>query len=349
MSQHDVPRRGPSRGGSTLSVVPSETRRFLAIVASVAVGAMVTLQSKINGELGDRLGDGPRAGVLGAVVSFGTGLLLLSVLLLLLPAWRRDLGRLRIAVRERRLRGWQLLGGLAGATLVASQTVTVSSIGVALFIVAVVAGQTSSALAVDHAGLSPSGKAPVTAPRVVGALLAIVAVAVSSSGLLSTPAGGALLLLALFPLLAGGLTSVQQAVNAHVAQASSPWVATWNNFVVGTTALVIAFGVTLLLPGRIDGLPGEWWLYLGGVIGVLFIATGALVVRVVGVLMFGLASVSGQVLSAIVLDLVTAPEQVTTATYAGAALTLVGVSVAAFGGRVARRRAARRDRANTPS
>ena len=312
--------------------------RAVALPGAFTVGVLATLQSKVNGTLAVDLGHGPRAGIAAAVVSFGSGLLLLSLLLLLLPSWRRDLRRLRATVRvpvgEGGLPRWQLYGGLAGASLVASQGLSVGTIGVALFVVAVVAGQTSSALLVDHHGLGPSGRAAVTPGRVAGAGLAVVAVVISGAGSLS---GGLLVVvLALLPLLAGGATAVQQAVNAQVARVSSPWVATWNNFLVGTTGLVVVLLLTLLLPGRLDGLPSDWWLYTGGTIGVCFIAGAALLVRVVGVLMFGLATVAGQVLAAVVVDLVTEPEQVTAWTYAAAALTVLGVAVAGLSGRRSR-------------
>ncbi len=319
--------------------------RVAALPGAFAVGVMVTLQSKVNGTLAGRIGDGPRAGLAAAVVSFTTGLVLLTALLLALPAWRRDLHRLRASVAERDLPRWQLLGGLGGAALVATQGLSVGTIGVALFIVAVVAGQTSSALLVDHVGLGPSGRAVVTRGRVAGAALAVAAVVVSGAD--SLGGGLGVVVLALLPLVAGGGTAVQQAVNAQVARRSSPWVATWNNFLVGTCSLVVAWLLTLLLPGRLDGLPGDWWLYAGGGIGVVFIAGSTLLVPVVGVLMFGLATVAGQVVAAVVVDLVTDPAQVTARTYVAAVLTVVGVAVAGLSQRRARRRGAEQGRRET--
>lgn len=308
-----------------------------ALPGAFTVGVMATLQSKVNGTLAGRIGSGPRAGIGAATVSFGTGLAILTVLLLLLPSWRRELDRLRRSVASGDLPRWQTLGGLAGASLVASQGLSVETIGVALFVVAVVAGQTSSALVVDHHGLGPAGRALVTPGRVIGAGLAVVAVVVS--GLDSFAGGLLVVVLAVLPLLAGGATAVQQAINAQVARVSSPWVATWNNFLVGTCGLLVVLLGTLLLPGRLDGLPGEWWLYTGGAIGVCFIAGAALLVPVVGVLMFGLAAVAGQVLAAVVVDLVTEPQSVTTRTYVAAVLTVAGVAVAGTSQRRARLRA----------
>jgi transporter family-2 protein len=77
--------------------------------------------------------------------------------------------------------------------------------------------------------------------------------------------------------------------------------------------------------------PTEPWLYLGGPIGVMFIAAAAVVVRVTGVLVLGLASIAGQVVGAVVIDLVLPTEGARpgVATLVGVALTLVAVGIAA--------------------
>jgi transporter family-2 protein len=132
---------------------------------------------------------------------------------------------------------------------------------------------------------------------------------------------------------AGAAIAAQQAVNGRVGvAASSPFTAAWMNFAVGTTVLLVALGVRGATGGpALSGAPQPWWLYTGGVLGVIFIATAALVIRHLGVLLFSLCQVAGQVIGAIIVDLV-APagtESVTAATLAGAALTLVAVLVGA--------------------
>jgi transporter family-2 protein len=56
-------------------------RRALGIALAASVGLSVSTQARINGELAVRLGDGVAA----AVISFGTGLVLLAVLVPLFP------------------------------------------------------------------------------------------------------------------------------------------------------------------------------------------------------------------------------------------------------------------------
>ncbi|MFJ6195199.1 DMT family transporter [Micromonospora sp. NPDC092111] len=314
-------------GTASTPTLPA-ARRIIGVGLATAAGLGVAVQSRINGELGVRLADGIAA----AVVSFGLGLLVLLVLVPALPGGRRGLADLRRALRDGSLRPWQCLGGVCGAFLVATQGLTIGTLGVAVFTVAVVAGQSASSLAVDRAGLGPTGRQPVTAARLAGAVLTVLAVLLAVADRLGDPAA---LALALLPLLAGVGIAWQQAVNGRVrAAAGSALTATLVNFTVGTAALLATFAVDAAVRGRPTGaLPTEPWLYLGGPIGIVFIAIAAAIVRFTGVLLLGLATIAGQVVGAVLLDLVlpTEASHPGVATLAGAALTLVAVLVAALG------------------
>jgi len=309
--------------------------RRLSIPAMIGVGALVALQAEVNGRLAAELGHGVRSGITAAVISFGSGLLLLSALVLLEPRTRRGVGRITAAARTGRLRWWQLIGGIAGAFVVASQGLTVETIGVALFTVAVVAGQSSSSLAVDHAGLGPAGRQRVTTARALGALLSVAAVFLAVAERLSgaDALGSAALALALLPLAAGCAAAYQQAVNGQVNEVGGPWAATWNNFVVGTAMLAVLLAVSFAVPGDLQAPPTTWWLYSGGLLGAGFISASAVLVQVHGVLVLGLCTVAGQVLGAVAIDAIVADVPVGTLSVAGAVLTLVGVAVAASPGR----------------
>ncbi|MCP2261548.1 transporter family-2 protein [Streptoalloteichus tenebrarius] len=306
--------------------------RGIGLVAALGIGLVIAAQSRVNGELGHRLGDGIAA----AVVSFGGGLVVLLVLVPASPWGRRGLTRLRAALRDRSLRPWQCLGGVCGAFFVVGQGLTVATLGVALFTVAVVAGQAASGLAVDRAGLGPAGPQPLTLPRVLGAGLAVVAVVIAVSGRLGDPAGWAL---ALLPALAGAGLAWQQAVNGRVRGAAGAALpAAFVNFLTGTAALLLVLVVDLAVRGLPDAAPADWWLYAGGPLGIVFIAGAAAVVRITGVLVLGLGSVAGQLVGAVLLDVfVPAPGQsVDTATFVGTGLTLVAIVLAVLPGRVSR-------------
>ncbi len=346
----------PTAGGSGSGDQPDPTTRLLEIVAvpaMVGMGGLVALQSDLNGRLAGELGSGLRAGTAAAVVSFGSGLVVLVLVALLVPRVRRQAAATVGAARSGALRPWQLLGGVAGASLVASQGITVGTIGVALFVVAVVAGQTSSALLVDHLGLGPSGRRAVSGGRVVGAALTLAAVVVSVSGRLEGAGAltGAALLLALLPLLAGAATSWQQAVNGRVSGVGGPMAAALLNFAVGTACLLLLLLVSLAVQGELAGPPalsGGWWLYTGGLMGVVFISGAALLVRVHGVLVLGLCTVAGQVVASLLIQGVSG-DHLDLTTVLGGVVALVGVTIGAWASRRAARSGARPTGAGPPA
>ena len=326
------------------SPTPFKSRRsrvalLAGLAAAFCVGALVALQSKVNGALAVRLGGDVPAGLEAALISFGGGLILLLAATALSPSLRRRLADVAAALRERLLRPWQVVGGACGAFLVSTQGLTIHIIGVALFTVAVVAGQSVGALVVDNLGLGPAGRRPISTVRVVGAALAVVAVVISVSGRVGDVGGisGSEWLWLLLPLIAGLVTTWQQAMNGVVAVVGSPGAATVINFVAGTVVLLAVVGVAAGVTGGLSAPPSaglaDAWLYLGGPMGIAFIWLAARLVRTLGVLLLGLATVAGQVLGALVIDLV-AEHPLTWQTVAGAVLTLVGVAVAALAGRL---------------
>ncbi|WP_328325133.1 DMT family transporter [Kribbella sp. NBC_00382] len=312
----------------------AQQHQFIGLTAAFGIGMLFAIQSRLNGELGQRLGDGIPA----ALVSFGSGLVVLLAGCAVIPPIRRSVGRVWRTIRTPSdggglLRWWQCIGGLAGAFLVATQSITVSVIGVAVFIVAVVAGQAVSSLVVDRLGFGPAGRQAYTPLRIVGAVLATAAVVLAVSDRLHHPSG---LLLALLPALGGVFTAVQQAINGRVAQtaagdASGAIAAGVINFLVGFAALLVVFLVDLLVRGTPNSLPSNPWLYLGGMCGVIFISAAAAVVRVVGVFVLGLGTIAGQLIASLFIDLfVPASDQkVTLPVVAGTLLALVAVIVAA--------------------
>lgn len=315
-------RRGPVEHPGLTAV----GRRALGAVLAATTGLALAAQARVNGELGVRLQDGLAA----ALLSFLIGLALLVLVVTVPAAGRRGMRATWAALRTGTLRWWHCVGGLSGGFVVASQGLTVAGLGVAVFTVALVAGQSISSLLVDRTSLPPSGAQPVTPARVTGALLCVIAVVVAVSDRLTTPRT---LGLAVLPLLAGLCVAWQQAVNGRVrAAAGSTWPATFVNFLAGTSGLLLGYGIAVAVRGwPTAALPAEPWLYLGGPLGILVIAVAAAVVRFTGVLLLALAVICGQVIGSLVLDLV-APAQTrpTLSTYAGAGLALLAVAVASW-------------------
>ena len=303
--------------------------QVFAGVGALLVGVAVAGQSRINGALASALGGGLSGGSTAAAINMATGMVLITVLVLARPAPRAALAALPRLVRSGRLPWWQCIGGVAGATYVLAQATGVPVLGVAIFSVCTVGGQTASSLLVDRYGLGPAGRQPITGQRVSAAVLATLAVVIAVADQWS--AASFSLALVLFVVLAGVLSAGQQGLNGRVSVAAGgPFVAGWVNFLISGAVLVIVVAVDRLLGHGVPALPSALWLYLGGPVGLLYIVAAAALVRVLGVLVLGLATVAGTVIGSMLLDWV-APvngQGPSIWTACGATLTLVAVGVA---------------------
>jgi bacterial/archaeal transporter family-2 protein len=323
-----------------------EPRVVVAVLAAVICGLVLPVQSRVNGALAERLGAAPAA-----VASFGTGLLLVT-LCLADPRVRRGLGRLAGSLRTGGLRWWHLLGGVGGGLFVAAQTHTVPLLGVTAFLIAVIGGQTASALLVDRFGLGPGAAQGWVPGRVAAAGLAVTGVVVAatapSRSATGSGAGLALLLVVAVVFCVGSLTSLQQAVNGRVGAASGqPLVSAWVNFAVGTTVLVLLAVPVLATGGAPTGWAAPWWAWTGGGMGLAFITLAAWAVQHIQLLTFALVTVTSQLTGGVLLDLVQ-PE--TRAALGPQVLLGVAVTlVAAVWSALAARAAARRRRTAVPA
>lgn len=293
----------------------------VAVALSVVAGVLVATQSRINSQLGGDLG----APLLGGLVSNTIGLAIIVAVVALRPPTR---AALRQAFRTD-LPWWRYCGGALGATLVAGAVIIVPHTGVAVFTIGLVAGQTVGGLLVDRAGLSPAGRAPVSSPRLYGAGLAIAAVVVAEAG---SGINAAALPYVAAAAVIGVASAVQQALNGSVQQAAGdPAASVAVNFAVGTAVLILGYVIDRAGGGSsAHHWPGQWYLYLGGLLGVGVIACSVSAVRSIGVLRLTLAVIAGQLAASVVLDLVvpTSGESVTWSVLLGVVLTFLAVAIA---------------------
>jgi len=298
-----------------------------AVLLAVLAGVLSAVQSAVNAELGARVG----SGALGAAVNHLGGCVVIAVGFAVLPSMRSGLRVLRHA----RLPWWAYLGGVGGALLVTAATYVVPVLGVAVFTIAQVAGNSVGGLAVDRVGLGPAGRLALSGPRVAGALLGIAAVAMAQIGRPVGQLAVGLVLLA----MAGGLgVALQAALNARVSAASSMATGTAVNFAVGTPLVLAAAAALGGLDAATSGSwPSQWYLYLGGLFGVSIVTLLIVTVPAVGVLRVGLSTVGGQLVGAMLLDaLLPSGPGVRPMLVVGAVLTFLAVIVS---GRSARSRA----------
>jgi transporter family-2 protein len=308
--------------------VRAAPHRFFPVAVTVALGTLIAVQSRVNGQLAVYAG----TGLMPAWWTMTTGAVILGLVALLHAPTRRSVALILPAVRAGSLPAWTLLGGVAGTTFLLTQSIVVPLVGVAVFSVGTVAGQTSGSLLVDRLGISASGVVHITANRMLASVLAVVAVGIAISDRLATASGA--IAFAAFAFLAGAVIAPQQAANGRVAvRAGNPFAGALVNFVGGAVLLSVAMVVALtalnLVVSDPWGAPG--WSYLGGVLGLTVIAGAAWSVPILGVLVFSLLSVLGQLTGALLLDLLlpTPGTSVGWHIFAGVGLTFLAVLIAA--------------------
>ena len=293
-------------------------------------GAMIALQARANGELSHRLDSGLQA----ALISFSSGLLILLIVTPFSPHIKEGISNLRGAIARKELARWKLFAGALGGSFVAFQSQIVPLIGVAIFSVASIAGQTAMSLVVDRIGLTGGGKKLISVRRVLAAFLTVIAVLVSVWDRID--AKNLSILAVSTGCIAGAIVAVQRALNGQINEHSHQSFATsLLNFATGATFLLLVI-ITAVLIGIVDLSPlpaGPWWIYTGGVIGVIYIAFTSTIVQHLGVLTFTLFSVGGQLAGSLIIDLVSPTDGVSISAYlvTGLAMTYVGVIAGGVG------------------
>ena len=266
-------------------------------IFAVLIGVVVAAQSRINGQLSVDLDNGLAA----ALISFLTGWTILFFLVFGIKKERIGLFAIFAAIKSKELALWEVAGGILGGCFVAVQSITVPQIGVALFTIVVVAGQTVSSLFVDKAGITASGRQKITIPRTLGAIATLIAVFIAVyPDLIGSEFRFLPLLLA---LIVGVFASIQQGLNGRVnVVAKSPLATAWFNFATVAVIIVIALVFNLASGARIGALPHNFWVYTGGTAGLIFVAVSAFIIKHLGVLNFVILNISGQLIGAVIID-----------------------------------------------
>lgn len=284
------------------------------------------LQSRVNGAASASI-DNP---VIAAMMSVGGGFVAATIFVFASRRLRKLLfdfltGRVKV-----NLEPWQFFAGMGGGVFIFGQALVVPAFGVAIYIIAVVGGQTVASLFVDKYGIGPAGKKPITFWRVISALLATVGVVVSSLG--RAEISQLIIPAVLFGIFAGAATALQYALNGRISQeVHSTMITSSLNFFMGFCFLSILLLISsianvwnLVPPPNLIEQPLLW---TGGLLGLSFIASAAFFVGRLGVLRFAVVSVLGQLVGALLLDIF-APADGTILTVwvpIGLLITLTGV------------------------
>jgi transporter family-2 protein len=265
-----------------------------------------------------------------AFISFTSGFLLIALITIFHPGIRAGAKKLRAAVAAKEIAPWTLFAGALGGAFVAVQTQIVPLIGVAIYSVASIAGQSATSLIVDRIGLTGGGKKPISLRRIAAAVVTVLAVFVSVLDRID--AKDLSLIAVALAGLAGAIVGIQRAMNGLINEHSQQsFTTSLLNFIMGSGALGIVLLIAIAI-GKVKFVPfphGPWWIYMGGTIGVIYIAFTSTIVQHLGVLTFTLFSTGGTLVGALLIDIISPTKGVNISTYlvSGIVMTFLGVVV----------------------
>ena len=123
---------------------------------------------------------------------------------------------------------------------------------------------------------------------------------------------------------AGLLVGLSRQLNGRLAMSTSAWESSFWNHIVGLGFVSL---LALIGGGMFAGEPlnAPWWAYLGGPIGVLFIAAGSWAISRIGAAQTAMLIIAGQMISGVMLDIATGIPGVLWARITGVALILGGI------------------------
>jgi transporter family-2 protein len=201
-------------------------------------------------------------------------------------------------------------------------------VGVAVFTVATISGQTVMSLFIDRIGFTGGGKRLITKRRISAVVITVFAVIVSVLDRIDSSSLS--LLTVTIGCTAGLIIGFQRALNGQINEHTNQGFATsFINFATGTIFLVTLVTISVLTGNtELTPLPqGPFWIYLGGVMGVIYISFAASIVQQLGVLTFTLFSIGGQLVSSLVIDIVAPTKGVSISHYLiiGIVMTYAGV------------------------
>ena len=143
--------------------------QVLFILLVVAGGMGLSVEAGLLGPLGGEVGD------LWATFSiFGVGAALTFLLMLFFSPRNSPSFFTQPA--------WTLLGGILGPVYVVILTVAVPSIGIAMTMIGILAGQVSKSLVIDHYGLFGSSHRKIDSKRIIALIFIIAAIFLMAKG-----------------------------------------------------------------------------------------------------------------------------------------------------------------------
>lgn len=279
----------------------------MSIILGFLAGVGLPIQTSVNTRLRKKVGSPYNA----SLVSFVVALLFLSALLLITgQGLHIPLAQL---LNEP---AWIWIGGICGLVFLTGNILLFSKLGGVQTVVLPVLGQILMGLIIDNFGLFYSQKTLLSVFRIAGAVMVILGVVLVSmakenktaSEKLQKSESTTLWIWRAFGIFAGMLSATQIAVNGYLGKVvGSPIKASAISFTVGIIFLAIICIVLHFKNGKSESFKNEsaknpWWMWIGGILGGLYILANVYLSRIVGTGMTVIILLIGSTTGGILVD-----------------------------------------------
>lgn len=279
----------------------------MSIILGFLAGVGLPIQTSVNTRLRKKVGSPYNA----SLVSFVVALLFLSALLLITgQGLHIPLAQL---LNEP---AWIWIGGICGLVFLTGNILLFSKLGGVQTVVLPVLGQILMGLIIDNFGLFYSQKTPLSVFRIAGAVMVILGVVLVSmakenktaSEKLQKSESTTLWIWRAFGIFAGMLSATQIVVNGYLGKVvGSPIKASAISFTVGIIFLAIICIVLHFKNGKSESFKNEsaknpWWMWIGGILGGLYILANVYLSRIVGTGMTVIILLIGSTTGGILVD-----------------------------------------------
>lgn len=305
----------------------------MALLIAIIAGSLIPFQTAINARLREYV----ISPFLSSLISFAIGTIFLTIVILVSG------GHIGLtAAQISQTPWWAYLGGLLGMIGLTTNILLFPILGSVQTVIMPILGQVLMSMLIDNFGWFDTTAHPLSIWRLLGVVLLIIGVltVVALPAYLTrnqiekqtTTNKKNRIFWQLIAIIVGGLLAIQSAINGHLGGLlHAPLQAAWISFLVGTILLFIVN----LCQRSFKHLPNlthqklPWWIWLGGLLGALYISSNAFFVPIIGTGTVVVLALFGQIIGSLNIDqfglLGAIKNRITPLKLFGLALMLIGV------------------------
>ncbi|MFD1471818.1 DMT family transporter [Companilactobacillus mishanensis] len=258
---------------------------MLAIIVGLVIGIGLPMQTSINSRLKESVG----SPFLASLTSFTLGTIFLAIITLII-----DHSLFFSSSLFQTQPAWIWLGGFLGVVYLTANILLFPKLGSVQTVIMPILGQIIMGLIIDNFGLFSSMTKQLTITRGFGAILVLLGVVciVAMDSIIGqmhgkisdVPKEKNLNLWRLLGVIAGMFSAMQTAINGHLSTVLKSTVkAAFISFLVGAIVLITIVLIQhpqLKIKKAENGNP--WWMWIGGLIGALYVLGNVYLVPQVG-------------------------------------------------------------------